>query len=55
MMRVNCGGVHAEVMDGFVVRSAVADAVSRLLAVSVLRGGLGGDGDGGGGGGADAD
>ncbi|KAH6674700.1 hypothetical protein B0J14DRAFT_479030 [Halenospora varia] len=36
--RVNCGGVHAELSDGYVVRSISAGPMSELVAVSILRG-----------------
>lgn len=38
MTRVNCGGVHAEVVDGMVSRSTSTDATSKALAVLFLRG-----------------
>ena len=36
--RVNCGGVHAHLTDGYVVRSIAANPASRLVAVSILSG-----------------
>jgi hypothetical protein len=38
MTKVNCGGIHAEVIDGIVSRSATSNAMSRALAVLFLRG-----------------
>lgn len=40
MTRVNCGGVHAEIVDGYVVRSAAANPASQATAVSLLQGSL---------------
>jgi hypothetical protein len=36
--RVNCGGVHAHLTDGYVVRSIAANPASQLVAVSILEG-----------------
>ncbi|KAH8660953.1 hypothetical protein BGZ60DRAFT_566618 [Tricladium varicosporioides] len=36
--RVNCGGVHAELSDGYVVRSISMNPMSELVAVSILKG-----------------
>jgi len=36
--RVNCGGVHAHLTDGYVVRSMAANPASQLVAVSILEG-----------------
>jgi hypothetical protein len=40
MTRVNCGGVHAEIVDGYIVRSAAANSVSQAIAVSLLQGSM---------------
>lgn len=40
MTRVNCGGVHAEIVDGYIVRSAAANPASQAIAVSMLRGSM---------------
>jgi hypothetical protein len=37
MTRVNCGGVHAEVIDGYVSRSTTARPASQAIGVSLLR------------------
>ncbi|KAH0563337.1 hypothetical protein GP486_002099 [Trichoglossum hirsutum] len=38
MTRVNCGGVHAEMVDGYLVRSTAADPSGQAIAVSKLEG-----------------
>ncbi|KAH0539048.1 hypothetical protein FGG08_004394 [Glutinoglossum americanum] len=38
MTRVNCGGVHAEMVDGHIVRSTSADPSGQAIAVSKLEG-----------------
>jgi hypothetical protein len=40
MTRVNCGGVHAEIVDGYIVRSAAANPASQAIAVSLLQGSM---------------
>ncbi|KAI9859760.1 MAG: hypothetical protein M1813_006477 [Trichoglossum hirsutum] len=41
MTRVNCGGVHAEMVDGHLVRSTAADPSGQAIAVSKLEGDFG--------------
>jgi hypothetical protein len=38
MTRVNCGGVHAEMVDGYIVRSISSDPSGQAIAVSKLEG-----------------
>ncbi|KAF2263681.1 hypothetical protein CC78DRAFT_465258 [Lojkania enalia] len=38
MTRVNCGGVYADIVDGFITRSAASDPPSQALAVALLQG-----------------
>ncbi|KAI9771205.1 MAG: hypothetical protein M1839_002864 [Geoglossum umbratile] len=38
MTRVNCGGVHAEMVDGYIVRSTSSDPSGQAIAVSKLEG-----------------
>lgn len=40
MTRVNCEGVHAEIVDGYIVRSASANPASQAIAVSLLQGSM---------------
>jgi hypothetical protein len=42
MSRVNCNGVHAELVDGFIVRSTSATPVSNagVIGISMLKGNL---------------
>lgn len=38
MTRINCGSVHAELVDGYIVRSTTADPQSQAIAVSTFEG-----------------
>jgi hypothetical protein len=40
MTRVNCGGVHAEIVDGYIARTAASNPMSQAIAVSLLQGSL---------------
>lgn len=39
MTRINCRGVHAEVVDGYIVRSTSSEPSSQAIAISLLEGG----------------